>query len=234
MRRALLGSILILGAMSAQAQVTFDDVLRQAEAKLTSGQAAEARHMAITLANTALRDLHGSNARHPLQRAAFIRAIADRTLQHYGEAEWYWFMAKTLSTSDAEMTLEGQSPLTPNELHRTVQRVGGEVKAPALTHRVEPVYPEASRKSRIEEQIIIELIIDAHGYPRQPAVVSTDRDAALEYAAMEAVGQWQFTPGTLDGKVVPVLFNLTINFKLTPAAPSPATPATTATSPPTP
>jgi len=219
--------------MSAPAQITFDDVLRQAEAKLTNGQAAEARHMAITLANTALRDLHGSNARHPLQRAALIRAYADRALLHYGEAEWYWFMAKTLSTSDTEMTLDGPPPMAPTELHETVQRVGGEIKAPALTHRVEPVYPNASRMSRTEKQIIIELIIDAHGFPRQPAVVSTDRDAALEYAAMEAVGQWQFTPGTLDGKVVPVLFDLTINFKLTPAAPSPTTPATTATSPPT-
>jgi len=29
------------------------------------------------------------------------------------------------------------------------------------------------------------------------------------------VRQWKFQPGTMNGKPVPVIFNLTINFKLT-------------------
>lgn len=234
MRRAVIGIVVIACAASMQAQLTYDDILRDAEAKLKNGQAADARHMAITLANTALRDLYGSKARHPLQRAALIRAYADRALLQYGEAEWYWFVAKTLSTSDAEMTIDGVGPLAPATMHRTVPRVGGEIKAPVVTHRVEPIYPHASRMSRTEKPIILELLIDDHGVCRQPVVVSTDRDAALEYAAMEAVGQWQFKPGTLDDKPVLVLFNLTINFKLTKETPPPATPAITATTPPTP
>ena len=234
MRKAILGFVFMFCAIGAQAQgrVTFDDVLRDAEAALKSGDAAKAHHMAITLANTALRDLHGPDARHPLQRAALIRAFAARALQLPDEAEWYWFVAKTLSTSDDEMKFDRMSLMTPAGLHRTVHRVGGEIKAPVVTHRVEPIYPHASRMSRTEKRIIIELLIDDHGVCRQPVVVSTDRDAALEYAAMEAVGQWQFKPGTLNDKPVLVLFNLTINFKLTEKTPAPATPPTTATSPP--
>jgi TonB family protein len=33
-------------------------------------------------------------------------------------------------------------------------------------------------------------------------------------AALQAVQQWKFQPATRSGKAVPVLFNLTINFKL--------------------
>jgi TonB family protein len=232
MRKAVV-VLFVFCAMRAHAQgrVTFDDVLRNAEAKLKNGQAADARHMAITLANTALRDLHGADARHPLQRAALIHAYADRALQQFSESEWYWYVAKTLSISDDEMKLDGPFPMIPAELHRTVKHVGGEIKAPVLTHRVEPIYPNASRMSRTEKKIILELLITDHGVCRQPVVVSTDRDAALEYSAMEAVGQWQFKPGTLDDKPVPVLFNLTINFKLETSPPPP--PATTATAPPT-
>jgi outer membrane biosynthesis protein TonB len=31
---------------------------------------------------------------------------------------------------------------------------------------------------------------------------------------MEAVRQWKFQPATRDGAPIPVLFNLTVNFKL--------------------
>ena len=36
----------------------------------------------------------------------------------------------------------------------------------------------------------------------------------LEEAAVEAVRQWTFEPATKNGLPVPVVFNLTINFKL--------------------
>ena len=223
MRNAVLGFVLVFCAFGAQAQgrVTFDDVLRDAEAALKSGDAAKAHHIAVTLANTALRDLHGKDARHPLQRAALLRAFAARALQLNSEAEWYWFVAKTLSTSDGEMKLDGMSLMKPVELHRITHRVGGEIKAPVRTHSAEPIYPHASRMARTEMPIILELLIDEHGVCRQPVVVSTNRDAALEYAAMEAVGQWEFKPGTLNDQNVPVLFNLTINFKLTKETPPP-------------
>ena len=38
---------------------------------------------------------------------------------------------------------------------------------------------------------------------------------AMDMAAIDAVRLWSFKPATLDGKPIPVLFNLTINFKLT-------------------
>jgi len=36
----------------------------------------------------------------------------------------------------------------------------------------------------------------------------------LDNAALEAVKRWKFTPGTLNGQPVPVIYNLTVNFRL--------------------
>jgi len=39
-------------------------------------------------------------------------------------------------------------------------------------------------------------------------------DLGLTEQAVEAVKQWKFKPGTLNGEPVDVIFNLTVNFTL--------------------
>ncbi|HEX8411559.1 MAG TPA: energy transducer TonB [Thermoanaerobaculia bacterium] len=36
----------------------------------------------------------------------------------------------------------------------------------------------------------------------------------LDQAALNAVRQWKFKPGTLNGQPVPVYYNLTVNFRI--------------------
>jgi outer membrane biosynthesis protein TonB len=36
----------------------------------------------------------------------------------------------------------------------------------------------------------------------------------LDVAALDAIRQWKFKPGTLNGNPVPVYYNLTVNFRL--------------------
>src|ERR1051326_8954971 len=92
-------------------------------------------------------------------------------------------------------------------------RVGGDVKAPVATTRVEPQYTEIARKARIEGIVIIEAIIDAHGNVTDVRILK-GLPFGLDTAAMDAVKRWKFTPGTLNGQPVPVIFNLTVNFRL--------------------
>ena len=92
-------------------------------------------------------------------------------------------------------------------------RVGGDVKAPIVMKRVEPVYPEEARKDRISGIVIIEVLVDKGGIVRD-ALILKDLPDGLADAAMAAVKQWQFQPATLNGEPVDVLFNLTVNFKL--------------------
>jgi TonB family protein len=36
----------------------------------------------------------------------------------------------------------------------------------------------------------------------------------LDQQALDAVKRWKFRPGTLNGQPVPVIYNLTVNFRL--------------------
>jgi protein TonB len=92
-------------------------------------------------------------------------------------------------------------------------RVGGDVKAPTVINRVEPVYPEVARKARISGIVIVECIIDKSGNVTNVQVLKP-LPFGLDQAAVDAVRRWKFRPGTLNGQPVDVIFNLTVNFKL--------------------
>lgn len=91
-------------------------------------------------------------------------------------------------------------------------RVGGDVKAPVIQHRVEPVIPEAARQARISGIVIIEAVIDKEGRVADAKVLKP-LPFGLDRAALEAIKQWTFMPGTLNGEAVDVIFNLTVNIR---------------------
>ncbi|MEA2235690.1 MAG: hypothetical protein QOC81_414 [Thermoanaerobaculia bacterium] len=92
-------------------------------------------------------------------------------------------------------------------------RVGGDVRAPIVINRVEPSYTEAAKKSRIHGIVILEVIIDRTGVVKDAQVLKP-LPFGLDQAAVDAVKQWRFKPGTLNGQPVDVIFNLTLNFRL--------------------
>ena len=92
-------------------------------------------------------------------------------------------------------------------------RVGGDVKAPVVVARVNPVYPEEARRARINGIVILETIIDHNGVVKD-VTVHKPLPFGLSEAAVDAVKQWTFKPGTRNGEPVDVIFNLTINFML--------------------
>ena len=92
-------------------------------------------------------------------------------------------------------------------------RVGGDVKPPVSIVRVEPTYTEIARKARIEGIVIIEAIIDRNGNVSDARVLKP-LPMGLDQAALEAVKRWKFRPGTLNNQPVPVIYNLTVNFRL--------------------
>lgn len=92
-------------------------------------------------------------------------------------------------------------------------RVGGDVKPPVLVSRVEPHYPAEAREKRMAGIVIVEAVIGSDGAVRD-AVALKPLPFGLTEAALEAVRQWKFQPGTLNGNPVDVLYNLTVNFLL--------------------
>ncbi|HEV3484416.1 MAG TPA: energy transducer TonB, partial [Vicinamibacterales bacterium] len=95
----------------------------------------------------------------------------------------------------------------------------GDVKAPVLVNRVEPVFPAEARAARISGVVIVEAMINENGTVDDVRVLKP-LPFGLDQAAVEAVRQWVFRPATFDGKPVPVVFNLTINFRLNEGEPS--------------
>jgi len=92
-------------------------------------------------------------------------------------------------------------------------RVGGNVKAPEVIFRVEPGYTEPARRSRVQGVVILEAIIDRAGNVSDVRVIKPLPDG-LDEEALRAVRQWKFRPGTQNGVPVPVIFSLTVNFRL--------------------
>jgi TonB family protein len=66
--------------------------------------------------------------------------------------------------------------------------------------------------------VILEAVIDRDGNVKDVMVLKP-LPYGLSEAAVDAVKQWKFKPGTLDGTPVDVIFNLTVNFKLNPGLP---------------
>jgi TonB family protein len=113
-------------------------------------------------------------------------------------------VTKSETTSGSQsLRIAGDQPL----------RVGGDVKAPVVINRVEPIYPALAKESKISGIVILEVVIDHTGVVKDVRVLKP-LPFGLDQAAIDAVKQWTFRPGTLNGTAVDVIFNLTINFRL--------------------
>jgi TonB family protein len=93
-------------------------------------------------------------------------------------------------------------------------RVGRDVKAPVAFRKVQPGYPEEARRARVSGIVILEMIIGRDGLLKGDVIVLKPLPNGLTEAAIDAVKQWRFLPGTRNGEPLDVIFNLTVHFKL--------------------
>lgn len=95
------------------------------------------------------------------------------------------------------------------------------VNAPKLIRRVEPEYPQAALKARVQGQVILEATTDVYGrIAGVKTIVPSEKDnPAPEYrlladAAASALKQWLYEPYIVDGTPRPVRFTVILTFKL--------------------
>ncbi|RAO74481.1 hypothetical protein CA260_20625 [Dyella jiangningensis] len=86
--------------------------------------------------------------------------------------------------------------------------------APALTRRVEPVYPAEARRTRRQGWVDVVFTVQPDGSVTGASVADADPRYVFDRAALTAVGRWQFTPGTQDGKAVASQVRQRIEFRL--------------------
>ncbi|HEY2018875.1 MAG TPA: energy transducer TonB [Bryobacteraceae bacterium] len=94
-----------------------------------------------------------------------------------------------------------------------VFRAGGGVTNPIAIYRPDPEYSQEARKARWQGFVILELVVDETGRPRD-IHVRQSLGLGLDEEAMKAVQQWRFKPGRKDGKPVAVLATVQVGFHL--------------------
>jgi TonB family protein len=96
----------------------------------------------------------------------------------------------------------------------TVHKIGEDgLTPPQVVSKVEPHYTQEAKDAKIEGTVSIQLEIDEHGVADNIHVVKP-LDSGLDENAVQAISQWSFEPGRLNGNPVRVAATIEVNFHL--------------------
>jgi TonB family protein len=94
-----------------------------------------------------------------------------------------------------------------------VYKVGDGVTSPRVIYKVDPVYTEEARQQKIAGSTLLSVIVGTDGMAHD-INISKSLDPGLDRSAAEAVQQWHFEPGSLNGEPVAVRAVIEVNFRL--------------------
>jgi len=83
---------------------------------------------------------------------------------------------------------------------------------PKLIKKVEPIYPKEARNAHIEGTVIVEATTDIYGRVQKAKILSSVPE--LDQAAVDAIRQWVYEPGIIDGRPGEVIFTIAFQFRL--------------------
>jgi TonB family protein len=94
-----------------------------------------------------------------------------------------------------------------------VDRVGKSVTSPVVIYQVQPELTAESKQQKFKGTVLINLIVDQQGLPRNVHVLR-GVGMGLDEKAVAAVSQYKFKPAMQDGIPVPVELNVEVNFQI--------------------
>jgi periplasmic protein TonB len=94
-----------------------------------------------------------------------------------------------------------------------IYRVGGGVSAPRAIYSPDPEYSEEARKAKYQGTVVLWMIVDADGRPRDMKIMRSV-GLGLDEKAIEAVKTWKFEPARKDGHAVAVQISVEVDFRL--------------------
>ena len=130
-------------------------------------------------------------------------------------------VAVLVSASSVPVAMQSSGPAqdTPQRVYRPGIGVG----FPTLLRQEQPVYTDAARNAGIEGVVVLEGVVLADGTVGDLRVVrSLDKVYGLDANAMSAAKRWLFRPAFRDGKAVPVIVTLELQYRLPMSYPVPA------------
>jgi TonB family protein len=93
-----------------------------------------------------------------------------------------------------------------------VLRLGPGIAAPFVVAKAKPEYSAEALLAKLEGSVLVSVVVDADGQPRD---IHVDRPLGLglDESAVENVRHWQFKPGTRAGTAVAVQVNQEVFFR---------------------
>ena len=99
------------------------------------------------------------------------------------------------------------------EIGDRIYQLGGDVSEPVVIRQVQPEYSEEAREARYEGVVRLDAIIHKDGSVQVLGVLQS-LGFGLDEKAIDAIEQWQFRPGMLNGEPVAVSMNIEVTFNL--------------------
>jgi TonB family protein len=203
--------------------------LDESAAALTKGE----HGRSLRIANGLIEDMvnrlgPGEGSTEIFGLALTHKALASAGLGRHDDALWHWHSVLSLYPAYANRDLsaygsagrflmENRSVRSPSTSSFDPKKAAPGTMAnatpPKLKKRVNPRYPAGAQHFGVGGLLVVEVIITPEGKVTAPVLVKTLPAPTLSYVALEAVRQWRFEPGRIDGVVKPVIFNLTLNYK---------------------
>ncbi len=88
-----------------------------------------------------------------------------------------------------------------------------DIKPPQRLKKVDPVYPEEARKALVQGVVVLRVRVNEEGFVEQTLVMKSE-SGLLNQPAIDAVKKWKYEPLLIEGKPTPVVFNVTVAFRL--------------------
>lgn len=126
-------------------------------------------------------------------------------------------MKKWIFVLAAAGCLWGEEPYLP----------GNGVSRPIVVERKQPLYTKSATDARLQGTVVVSVVIGADGNVTDAKVARSglfvmgagtenpvSDDKGLRAQAISAVKDWKFKPGRRDGKAVPVVADIEVEFRL--------------------
>ena len=134
------------------------------------------------------------------------------------------FLPHTVISQESPAATLKPAPSTPSPDAAGVYRARDGVSLPKLIYTVQPDYTDKARKKKISGICKVSLVVDIDGNVKDVRVihsVAEDQPTKLKAAALtldqtavEAVKQYRFDPGLLQGQPDPVAITVEVNFSV--------------------
>lgn len=125
-------------------------------------------------------------------------------------------VSSPLSSPDWDFTTDVAPPRQDNSLNRPLPSDYPGLEKPIFTVKVPPNYPTLAARNKQQGTVLLKAILRQDGTIDQIEVMRqlAGGKFGFEKAAIEAVKQWRFLPGKLNGNPVDIEVHLEISFIL--------------------